>query len=128
MRLLHSLLDSGSTKIMINNRALPKGTYPKLLESTVTSHTLVRSFDSKPQVNLDSMILSEFDKSKILSRQNVLVFMQSSCKHDLIMGNNLLHWTQMMIERSEVYPMVQQRSPNRKKIYKFTLTQCDNCY
>ena len=98
MHLLHCLLDSGSTRTMINSRALPKGTCPKLLESTVTSHTLVRSFDSKPQVNLDSMILLEFDKSKIVSGQNVLVFTQSSCKYDLIMGNNFLHWTQMMIE------------------------------
>ena len=63
MHLLHVLLDSGSTRIMINSRALPKGACPELLESTVKSQTLVGSFETKRQVTLESIILPEFNKS-----------------------------------------------------------------
>ena len=83
---------------MINSRALPKGVCPELLNSTVTSHTLVGSFETKRHVTLDFIILLEFDKSKTISGQNALVFTQSSCRYNLIMGTDFLHRTQMTID------------------------------
>ena len=49
---------------MMNRKLLLKGSTPKLLDSSITSHTLVGIFDSLIQVALDSIILLEFDKDK----------------------------------------------------------------
>ena len=73
MKLLSVLLDTRSTKTMIDKKDLPQGAVPSLLEDKITSHTLVGYFDSMREVSLDSVILPKFDKSKIVQGQTSLV-------------------------------------------------------
>ena len=88
MRLLHVLLDTGSTKTMINKKALPRGAVPRILQNRISLHTLVGSFESKREVFLDSVILPEFDKSKTVQGQTALVFDMPTCQYNLILGVN----------------------------------------
>lgn len=71
-RLLRVLLDSGSTKTMIKDTALPKGCAAKVLY-----------IHWKRIVNLQEILLPEFNRSLTIDLQPAYVF-EGGCRYDLI--------------------------------------------
>ena len=97
IRILNVLLDTGSTRTMINSTALPKGSTPIVLRDGIKSQTIAGNFGSRRQVTLDSITLPEFDKGNKIKQQTALVF-DATCKYDIILGRDFLNKAGIIID------------------------------
>ena len=95
--LLNVLFDSGGTATTINERALPKGCVPNMLKVPIVSQTIQGIYTTKRKVELDSLILPEFEKNLQIDSQSALVFSGES-RYDIIFGQDFLSKIGMIID------------------------------
>ena len=74
MSINESMLDLGSTKMLISRKALPKGTKPTALDLVQAVSTLAGSMQTSDLVHLRDMRLPEFDENRRIDEQKALVF------------------------------------------------------
>ena len=87
--MLRVLLDSGGTKTMINSSALPKSCTPQILTKPLKSTTIQGAMETKRFVKLDTLILSEFDRS-LKVEQHYAYVLDGPCKYDIMLGRDFL--------------------------------------
>lgn len=83
-----SLLDSGSSSILIHRRALPRNVVPQVIPH-VQCQTTAGTFTVTHQVTLTDVQLPEFSRARKLEHFTALVF-DSPCRYDLILGRTFL--------------------------------------
>lgn len=86
-RLLKVLFDSGSTRSMINQKALPRNCQPMQLNNPIRANTIQGTFESKEIVIMESIILPEFHRSLKVDKQSAYVF-TGPCNYDIILGRD----------------------------------------
>ena len=95
-RPLLALFDTGSTKTWIKKSALPPNVNGYTLP-TVSSQTMAGKFQSNQGVNLDHIILPEFDPSKTYDHlQAQLLF--NECRYDIIFGCDALKLFSLVLD------------------------------
>ncbi len=92
-RLFQVLFDSGSNVSMIKRLALPKGVITKLLGDTKFVRTLAGCLKTQEVVMMQDIRMPEFDKSRCINQQKVLVFDNNNVKYGIILGTNFLSKT-----------------------------------
>lgn len=88
-RLLKVLFDSGTTKTLINRRAVPKNAKPVSISRRSFS-TLAGHMDTSHMVKMRDVRLPEFNKNRSIDEQAALVFDNKDCKYDIIFGSDFL--------------------------------------
>jgi hypothetical protein len=88
-KLLRVLFDSGSSKTLLNSRALPPGASVSTIDSKPYS-TVAGTFLANKSVKLRTFVLPEFDSNKQIYGCTASVFDQPSCPHDIILGRDIL--------------------------------------
>ncbi len=78
---------------MIRGSALPKGIITKLFGDTKLVRTLAGHLKMQEVVTMHNLRLPEFDKSRRINQQKVLVFDNDNIKYDIILGTNFLSKT-----------------------------------
>ena len=73
-RLLRVLLDTGASASMIQSSCLPVGATPSLLPHRVRTQTTAGTFDTSRYVDLQGLILPEFDKQKQVASVQAFLF------------------------------------------------------
>eukprot|EP00957_Ditylum_brightwellii_P068412 5193528-Ditylum_brightwellii.AAC.1 len=68
------------------------------LDSKKSFSTLAATLDTQQMVTLRDVRLPEFDKDRHILQQRVLVFDNKNCKHDIILGTNLLSKTGITLD------------------------------
>jgi hypothetical protein len=84
MFLLKMLADSGGTAAILHRRALPKGCTPLSLPELKVAQTVEWTFTAKNFVSLDNIVLTEFNKNKIIDQHVAYVFDRDCC-YDIIL-------------------------------------------
>jgi hypothetical protein len=86
---------------MIKRSALPKGVISKLLGDTKLVRTLAGFLKMQEVVTMQDLRLPEFDKSRHIIQQKVLVFDNNNVKYDIILGTNFLSKTGIKLNYSK---------------------------
>ncbi len=86
---------------MIKRSALPKGIVTKLLCDTKLVRTLAGHLKTQEVVTMQGIRLPEFDKSRCINQQKVVVFNNDNVKYDIILGTNFLSKTGIKLNYSE---------------------------
>ena len=74
---------------MINSSALPKNCVPRLLQKPLKTTTIQGTMETKRFVQLDKLMLPEFDRSLKVEQHYAYVF-NGPCKYDIILGRYFL--------------------------------------
>ena len=99
--LLKVLLDSGSTKNMINRKCLPrKCQWCKIFHGRNIS-TLAGSYTLSGMVVLPNLRLPELYKNCNMDQQKALIFDADSCKYDVILDDDFLSKTEIDVTAQE---------------------------
>ena len=84
---------------MIQSSCLPVGTTPSLLPHRVRTQTTAGTFDTSRYVDLQGLILPEFDKQKQVALVQAFLF-NAPCRYDVILGRDFLSKAQIDIQYS----------------------------
>jgi transposase InsO family protein len=96
-RILTILFDSGGTGCWINERALPRNCPTTPLDQPKSSLTLAGTLSSQFVVQLQGIILPEFDRNKTIERQGAYVF-SGPCNYDIILGRDFLETIGLILD------------------------------
>ena len=91
-------MDSGSSGSWARRSAIPKGLVPKELKENKTANTLAGKLSANKMVTLRDIRLPEFDKNRRIDEQRALVFDNTNCKYDIILGTNFLSKTGIKLD------------------------------
>ena len=97
-KLFRILFDSGSSGCWIKRSAIPKEVVPKELKQNKTANTLAGKLSANKMVILRDIRLPEFDKNRRINEQRALVFDNTNCKYDMILGTNFLSKTGIKLD------------------------------
>jgi hypothetical protein len=75
---------------MINKKCLPRNCKPYKIASSKQINTLAGTYTSSEVVIMRNLRLPEFDKSRNIYQQKVLVFQSETCKYDVNLGADFL--------------------------------------
>jgi hypothetical protein len=86
---------------MIKRSALPKGIISRLLGDTKLVRTLAGHLKTHKVMTMQDLRLHEFDKSRRINQQKILVFDNGNVKQDIILGTNFLSKTGIKLNYSD---------------------------
>lgn len=89
MRLLKVLFDSGSEATMFNRNSLPSDCRLHPLSDPILSQTTAGKFATHSWVQMEDIILPEFDRNRRVNFQQALVF-DGDVRYDVILGRDFL--------------------------------------
>ena len=89
-KLLRVLFDTGGDRTIIYRSTLPKGVNPMALDKRARMVALAGTYESGGEVMLKGLRLPEFDKSRNIEKQRVLVF-DAPCRYDVILSNDFIN-------------------------------------
>jgi hypothetical protein len=98
--LLKVLLDSGSTRTMINRKCLPRNCQTCKISNSRKIGTLAGFYTSSEMVVLCNLRLPELDKNRNGDQQKALLFDADSCRYDVILGADFLSKTGIDVKYS----------------------------
>ena len=88
-QILKVIFDSGGSATLIHKKELPTRCVPSLMTQPIKSKTVEGTFESKRMVQMNDIILPEFDHNKNIDGQKALVF-SGSTNYDIIFGRDFL--------------------------------------
>jgi hypothetical protein len=86
---------------MIKRSALPKGVITKVFGDTKLVRTLAGHLKTQEVVMMQDIRLPEFNESRCINQQKVIVFDNNNVKYDIILGTNFLSMTGIKLNYSE---------------------------
>jgi hypothetical protein len=86
---------------MIKRSALPKGVVTKVIGDTKLVRTHAGHLKTQEVVTMRDLRFPEFDKTRRINQQKVLVFDNDNAKYDIILGTNFLFKTGIKLNYSE---------------------------
>ena len=94
---MKTLLDSGGSHTVIQQRALPKGCVPTTSKVNLTTQTTSGIVNLNQYVTLRKITLPEFDRSTSIDHIKAFIINQPHCPHDIIAGRDFLSLAQVSI-------------------------------
>ena len=84
------LLDGGSSGILINKRAIPKGAVATKSDRSHITTTASGSFDTSLTVGVKNIRLPEFSNGRKVEGWNLQIFDSTTCQYDMIIGRDFM--------------------------------------
>ena len=111
------LFNSGGSHTMIHEIALPLNVSPVLSQlGRQKMQTVAGLFETNREVQLQEIILPEFDKTKQIDGQTAHVF-NSPCNYDIILGRDFLSKAGITLNFKQGYiEWLEQRIPIKPKV------------
>ena len=94
-RPLICLLNTGSTRTMVQEKCLPPGEKPNISKTKRITTTTNGSFDTSLSVNLSDISFLEFVNGRTVDGVEARLFDSPTCRYDIIFGRDFLRKTNM---------------------------------